>query len=172
MTTILRNHPRVRESLAVCRARVACSQTLYFLFIVVRDRARVIEYKPGRGLLTANARLRARSRALSSLADVFEKNEKNHKTTSVYRLEQGKYLYFSDISCPWVLVRPRELNQRPSALRSTNGANAATVINTQPLFGLSGLKILNSVFDGDDRLSRIYDWSCHREFSNFMLFSV
>ena len=60
----------------------------------------MIEYKPGRGLLTANARLRARSRALSSLADVFEKNEKNYKTTSVYRLEQGKYLHFFDISCP------------------------------------------------------------------------
>ena len=30
--------------------------------------------------------LRALSRALASLADVFEKNEKKNKTTSVYRL--------------------------------------------------------------------------------------
>ena len=30
--------------------------------------------------------LRARSRALASLADVFEKNEKKNKTTSIYRL--------------------------------------------------------------------------------------
>ena len=34
-------------------------------------------------------RVSARSRALVSLADVFEKNEKKNKTTSVYRLEQG-----------------------------------------------------------------------------------
>ena len=44
-------------------------------------------------------------------------------------------------------------------------------INTQSLLGLSGL-VISSVhfFDGDDRLSRIYDGSYHSEFSNFMLF--
>ena len=64
----------------------------------------MIEYKPqgfiDRERKTPRSFSRARSRALSSLADVFEKNEKNYKTTSVYRLEQGKYLHFSDISCP------------------------------------------------------------------------
>ena len=44
---------------------LACSQTLYFLFKV--RRARVIKYKP------------------QGIYDVFEKNEKKNKTTSVYR---------------------------------------------------------------------------------------
>ena len=72
---------------------VACSQTLYFLRKV--RRALVIKYKPqgiyqqpaqeggGEGRFLA---LRARSHALASLADVFEKNERKNKTTSVYRL--------------------------------------------------------------------------------------
>ena len=69
---------------------LACSQTLYFLFKV--SRARVIKYKPqgiywppaqgagggGRRILFFFLELRAR--------DVFEKNEKKYKTTSVYRL--------------------------------------------------------------------------------------
>ena len=79
---------------------VACSQTLYFLCKV--RRALVIKYKPqgiyqqpaqegggGGRFLALRARshaLGARSHALASLADVFEKNEKKNKTTSVYRL--------------------------------------------------------------------------------------
>ena len=72
---------------------VACSQTLYFLCKV--HRALVIKYKP-QGIYQQPAQegggggrflaLRARSHALASLADVFEKNEKKNKTTSVYRL--------------------------------------------------------------------------------------
>ena len=72
---------------------VACSQTLYFLCKV--RRALVIKYKP-QGIYQQPAQegggggrflaLRARSHALASLADVFEKNEKENKTTSVYRL--------------------------------------------------------------------------------------
>ena len=72
---------------------VACSQTLYFLRKV--RRALVIKYKP-QGIYQQPAQegggggrflaLRARSHALASLADVFEKNEKKNKTTSVYRL--------------------------------------------------------------------------------------
>ena len=45
---------------------LACSQTLYFLFKV--RRARVIKYGP------------------QGIYDVFEKNEKKNKTTSVYSL--------------------------------------------------------------------------------------
>ena len=72
---------------------VACLQTLYFLRKV--RRALVIKYKP-QGIYQQPAQegggggrflaLRARSHALASLADVFEKNEKKNKTTSVYRL--------------------------------------------------------------------------------------
>ena len=72
---------------------VACSQTLYFLRKV--RRALVIKYKP-QGIYQQPAQegggggrflaLRACSHALASLADVFEKNEKKNKTTSVYRL--------------------------------------------------------------------------------------
>ena len=72
---------------------VACSQTLYFLRKV--RRALVIKYKP-QGIYQQPAQegggggrflaLRARSHALASLADVFEKNERKNKTTSVYRL--------------------------------------------------------------------------------------
>ena len=93
-TTIWRSHPSVRESLAVCRARVACSQTVYFLFKVLR--AQVIEYKL-QGFID---RQRKAPRSFSSACFArrcFRKNEKNYKTTSVYRLEQGKYLHFSDI---------------------------------------------------------------------------
>ena len=50
---------------AVC-FMLACSQSLYFLFKV--RRARVIKYKP------------------QGIYDVFEKNEKKNKTTSVCRL--------------------------------------------------------------------------------------
>ena len=51
----------------------------------------MIKYKPqvsyGRkGQEVVFLALRARSSALASLADVFEKNEKKNKTTSVYRL--------------------------------------------------------------------------------------
>ena len=51
----------------------------------------MIKYKK-RGLIDHHRKevvflaLRARSSALASLADVFEKNEKKNKTTSVYRL--------------------------------------------------------------------------------------
>ena len=72
---------------------VACSQTLYFLRKV--RRALVIKYKP-QGIYQQPAQegggggrflaLRARSHALASLADVFEKNERKNKTISVYRL--------------------------------------------------------------------------------------
>ena len=68
---------------------VACSETLYFLFKV--RRGRVIKYKP-QGIYYRQRKevvfflpLRARSRALAALADVFGKNEKKNKTTSVYR---------------------------------------------------------------------------------------
>ena len=43
--------------------------------------------------------LRVRSRALASLADVFEKNEKKNKTTSVYRLA----LYQTGLQCTVVI---------------------------------------------------------------------
>ena len=72
---------------------VTCSRTLYFLRKV--RRALVIKYKP-QGIYQQPAQegggggrflaLRARSHALASLADVFEKNERKNKTTSVYRL--------------------------------------------------------------------------------------
>ena len=53
--------------------RLACSQTLYFLFKI--RRARVMKYK-SQGIYCT----------LASLAEVFEKNEQENKTTFVYRL--------------------------------------------------------------------------------------
>ena len=69
------------------RVWVACSQTLYFLFNV--RRGRVIKFKP-EGIYWPPAQGGSGgggSRALALLADVFEKNEKKNKTTSVYRLQ-------------------------------------------------------------------------------------
>ena len=74
---------------------LACSQTLYFLFKV--RRARVIKNK-NRGGFTDRQRkglgwgrrkffiFPSCAPRSSSLVDVFEKNEKKNKTTSVYRL--------------------------------------------------------------------------------------
>ena len=65
---------------------MACSQTLYFLFKV--RRGRVIKNINRRGFIDRQRKgLRARPR---ELADVFEKNEKKNKTTSVYRLYLGE----------------------------------------------------------------------------------
>ena len=75
---------------------LACSHTLFFLFKV--RRARVIKNKKPGGFTDRQRKrvgkgeeeyrrfflaLRVRSRALT---DVFEKNEKKNRTTSVYRL--------------------------------------------------------------------------------------
>ena len=78
--------PKYRETssrFSLCRFVIyvlACSQTLYFLFKV--RRAWVIKYKPQGG-----------SRWV--VANVFEKNEKKNKTTSVYRL-------FMSICLSWI----------------------------------------------------------------------
>ena len=81
--------------------KVACSQTLYFLFKV--RRALVIKYKPqgiygppAQGGIFLSRAPRSFSRACFAreLADVFEKNEKKNKTSSVYRLLTGKKYNF------------------------------------------------------------------------------
>ena len=65
--------------------RLACSQTLYFFFKV--RRTRVIKNKNCEGFVDL-------SRAL---ADVYEKNEKKNKTTSLYRIVRLCYMLFKTI---------------------------------------------------------------------------
>ena len=72
---------------------VACSQTLYFVFKV--RRAGVINNYFS---LALRARSRSRARLALAHADVFQKNEKKNKTTSVYRLwwmESAPRLFFA-----------------------------------------------------------------------------
>ena len=73
---------------------VACSQTLYFLFKVLVRRVWVIINKP-QGIYSVDRQRNGvvvgeeeNRRVLALLANVFEKNEKKNKTTSVYRLIQ------------------------------------------------------------------------------------
>ena len=71
------------------RTSLACSQTLYFVLKV--RRARVIKYKPhGMGFILREKRKFSRASRSFSLVDVFEKNEKKNKTTSVYRLVRAR----------------------------------------------------------------------------------
>ena len=77
------------SSRKLSRTSLACSQTLYFVLKV--RRARVIKYKPhGMGFILREKRKFSRASRLFSLVDVFEKNEKKNKTTSVYRLVRAR----------------------------------------------------------------------------------
>ena len=83
---------------------------------------------------------------------------------------QRKYLHFSVILRPWVLVRPRESNPRPPALqstRSTDWANTAAVKWKLTHLKKAVLNVCNTqqqhfwyVPDGESRKTAVHYMAC------------